>query len=43
MVRSRPTLTGQIPPEATDFVVDLGRHALVGNPAHGGEHAIELY
>ena len=38
-----PILIGQIPLEAMDFVVDLGKHALVGNPAHGGEHIIELY
>jgi len=38
-----PVLIGQIPLEAMDFVVDMGKHALVGNPAHGGEHIIELY
>jgi len=38
-----PVLIGQIPLEAMDFVVDRGKHALVGNPAHGGEHVIELY
>ena len=38
-----PVLIGQIPLEAMDFVVDMGQHALVGNPAHGGEHVIELY
>ena len=38
-----PVLIGQIPLEAMDFVVDMGKHALVGNPAHGGEHVIELY
>ena len=38
-----PVLIGQIPLEAMDFVVDMGQHALVGNPAHGGEHIIELY
>ena len=26
-----------------DFVVDPGGQRLIGNPAHGGEHIIELY
>jgi len=26
-----------------DFVVDMTRHQLTGNPAHGGDHIIELY
>ena len=38
-----PVLIGQVPLELLDFVVDpIGQH-LIGNPAHGGEHAIELY
>ncbi len=38
-----PVLIGQIPLELLDFVVDPTRHQLIGNPAHGGEHIIELY
>jgi predicted aspartyl protease len=38
-----PILIGQIPLEALDFVVDLAGRRLIGNPAHGGEHMIELY
>ena len=38
-----PVLIGQIPLEALDFVVDLGGRRLIGNPAHGGEHIIDLY
>jgi clan AA aspartic protease len=35
-----PVLIGQVPLELLDFVVD---QRLIGNPAHGGEHIIELY
>ncbi len=38
-----PVLIGQIPLELLDFVVDPSGHRLIGNPAHGGEHIIELY
>jgi predicted aspartyl protease len=38
-----PVLIGQVPLELLDFVVDPGGQRLVGNPAHGGEHIIELY
>jgi predicted aspartyl protease len=38
-----PVLIGQIPLEFLDFVVDMRSHALIGNPAHGGEHILELY
>jgi clan AA aspartic protease len=38
-----PVLVGQLPLEALDLVVDLRNRRLVGNPAHGGEHIIELY
>lgn len=38
-----PVLIGQIPLEAMDFVVDPSGQRLIGNPAHGGEHIIELY
>lgn len=37
-----PPLIGQIPLEMLDFVVDLRSRRLIGNPAHGGEHVIEL-
>ena len=38
-----PVLIGQLPLEALDFVVDPVNQRLNGNPAHGGEHIIELY
>lgn len=38
-----PVLIGQLPLEHLDFVFDLRSRALVGNPAHGGEHVYELY
>jgi clan AA aspartic protease len=38
-----PVLIGQIPLEAMDFVVDPKNRRVIGNPAHGGEHVIELY
>jgi predicted aspartyl protease len=38
-----PVLIGQIPLEMLDFVVDPAGQRLIGNPAHGGEHIIELY
>ncbi len=38
-----PTLIGQIPLEATDFIVDPSSQRLIGNPAHGGEWIGEMY
>lgn len=38
-----PVLVGQLPLEHLDFVIDMRGRALVGNPAHGGEHMYELY
>jgi predicted aspartyl protease len=38
-----PVLIGQIPLELLDFVVDPSGQKLIGNPAHGGEHVVELY
>ncbi|MBI1899960.1 MAG: aspartyl protease family protein [Planctomycetia bacterium] len=38
-----PALIGQIPLELLDFVVDPANQRLIGNPAHGGEHVVELY
>ena len=32
-----PVLIGQVALEMLDFVVDLKRHKLIGNPEHGGE------
>ena len=37
-----PVLIGQVPLELMDLVVDPGRWQLIGNPAHGGEHMVEL-
>ncbi len=33
---------GQVPLELMDWVVDLKGQQLIGNPAHGGEHMIEV-
>lgn len=38
-----PVLIGQIPLEYLDLVVDLRDRKLIGNPAHGGEHILEMY
>jgi predicted aspartyl protease len=38
-----PVLIGQIPLEYLDFVIDPRAQKLIGNPAHGGEHVLELY
>jgi predicted aspartyl protease len=38
-----PVLIGQVPLELLDFVIDPIGQRLIGNPAHGGEHIIELY
>lgn len=38
-----PVLIGQVPLELLDFVVDPVNRRLVGNPAHGGEHVLEMY
>ena len=40
---SVPVFIGQLPLEHLDFVVDLRSRTLIGNPAHGGEHVIELF
>jgi len=37
-----PVLIGQVSLELMDFVVDPGRRKLIGNPAHNGEHLLEL-
>jgi len=37
-----PVMIGQVPLELMDFLVDPRRRQLIGNPAHGGEHLIEL-
>jgi predicted aspartyl protease len=38
-----PVLIGQMPLEMLDLVVDPRSRRLIGNPAHGGEHVLELY
>lgn len=38
-----PVLIGQVPLELLDFLVDPMGQRLTGNPAHGGEHMIEMY
>jgi len=38
-----PALIGQIPLEMLDLVIDLQGRRLTGNPAHGGEHTLELF
>ena len=38
-----PVLVGQIPLELLDFVVDPKGQKLIGNPAHGGEHVLDMY
>jgi predicted aspartyl protease len=38
-----PVLIGQIPLGMLDLVVDPQGGRLTGNPAHGGEHILELY
>ena len=38
-----PVLIGQIPLEMLDWVVDLKGHRLIGNPAHGGEHMMDVF
>ena len=38
-----PVLISQLALEGLDFVVDPIGQRLIGNPAHGGEHIIELY
>lgn len=40
---SVPVLIGQLPLEHLDFVIDMRHHALIGNPAHGGDHVYELH
>jgi predicted aspartyl protease len=37
-----PVLIGQVPLELMDLVVDPAHRQLIGNPAHGGEHMLEL-
>jgi hypothetical protein len=39
---SGPALIGQLPLEALDLVVNPLAGTLTGNPAHGGEHVLEL-
>jgi predicted aspartyl protease len=36
-------LIGQLALEGLDFLIDPERHCLIGNPAHHGEHMIEMF
>jgi hypothetical protein len=38
-----PVLVGQIPLEMLDLVVDPQGRRLTGNPAHNGEHILDLF
>src|SRR5262249_16547749 len=38
-----PVLIGQLALEGLDLVIDPRNGCLIGNPAHGGEHVIEMY
>lgn len=38
-----PPLVGQVPLELLDLVVNPQARTLTGNPAHGGEHMIEMF
>jgi predicted aspartyl protease len=40
---SFPVLIGQVPLELLDLVVDCTSQRLIGNPAHGGHHVIEVF
>jgi hypothetical protein len=37
-----PVLIGQVPLELLDFVVDMQGQRLIGNPAHGGQHMLDV-
>lgn len=37
-----PVLIGQMPLEQMDWVIDMKAHKLIGNPAHDGEHILDL-
>jgi predicted aspartyl protease len=36
-------MVGQVPLELLDWVIDPKGQRLIGNPAHGGEHMIEVF
>lgn len=38
-----PVIIGQIPLENMDWVIDMRGRQLIGNPAHGGEHILEVF
>ena len=38
-----PVLIGQVPLEVLDFLVDPVNQRLIGNPAHGGEHMMDMF
>jgi predicted aspartyl protease len=37
-----PVLIGQVPLELLDWVIDTKGQRLIGNPAHGGEHMMDV-
>ena len=37
-----PVLVGQVPLELLDLVIDMRAQKLIPNPAHGGEHMLEM-
>ena len=39
---NHPVVIGQVPLELMDWVIDPKRQRLIGNPAHGGEHMIDV-
>jgi predicted aspartyl protease len=38
-----PVLIGQLPLEAMDFVIDMKRQKLIGNPEHGGKWMADMF
>jgi predicted aspartyl protease len=38
-----PVIIGQVPLELLDWLVDPKGQRLIGNPAHGGEHGIDVF
>ncbi len=37
-----PVIVGQVPLELMDWVIDMRGQQLIGNPAHGGVHMLEV-
>jgi predicted aspartyl protease len=38
-----PIVVGKVPLGMLDFVIDFPKGKLIGNPAHDGEHQVEVY